>query len=85
MTQLDAVALVIAPQRQQHIRHHHHQGRALGQLLIEPEQHAQGRNRDQAAADAEQATQRTQQHTEDQVQGKVDRVHRGAPLASCAC
>lgn len=57
MAQLDAVALVVAPQRQQHVGHHHHQGGALGQLLVKAEQHAQRRNGDQPAADAEQPTQ----------------------------
>ncbi|MCY1543245.1 hypothetical protein D9M68_790530 [compost metagenome] len=77
MAQVDAIALVIAPQRQQDIRHHHHQGGALSQLLIQTEQHAQRRNRDQAATDTKQTAQRTQQHAENQIQCYVDQVHTG--------
>ncbi|MNN63409.1 hypothetical protein D3C81_1787850 [compost metagenome] len=56
MTQFDTIALVIAPQRQHDIRHHHHQRGTLCQLLVQTEQHSEHRNGDQATANSEQAT-----------------------------
>ncbi|MNE95536.1 hypothetical protein D3C80_1936360 [compost metagenome] len=75
MAQLDAVSLVIAPQRQQHVRHHHHQRRALGQLLVQAKQHAQRRDRDQPAANAEQAAHGPQGSAQHDIQQPLD--HQG--------
>lgn len=55
MAQFDAIALVIAPQREHHVGHHHDQRRTLGQLLVEAEPDAQHRNGNQAATDPEQS------------------------------
>ncbi|MNC24155.1 hypothetical protein D3C75_722000 [compost metagenome] len=63
---------MVAPQRQHHVRHDHHQCRALGNLLIEPEQHAQQRNGNQATADSEQTAKRAQYGTEYQVHQKLN-------------
>lgn len=68
VTQIDAVALVVAPDRQHHVGHHHDQGGALSQLLIQTEQHAQHRNGDQAAADTEQPTHGSQSSAQDKIQ-----------------
>ena len=68
MTQVNRVALVISPQGQYHIGHHHHQRGALGDLLVQPEKHTQYRNCDQPAANPEQTTHRAQGHAQDQVQ-----------------
>ena len=67
MAQFNPVALVIAPQRQHHIGHHHHQCSALGNLLIQAEQHPQHGNRDQAAADSEQTTHSAQGRAQQQI------------------
>lgn len=55
MAQFNAIALVIAPQREHHVGHHHDQRRTLGQLLVEAEPDAQHRNGNQAATDPEQS------------------------------
>lgn len=68
MPQFDAIALVIAPQRQHHVRHHHDQRRALGNLLIEAEPHTEQRNGDQTATDTENATKGAKRGAEQQVQ-----------------
>lgn len=60
MSQVDTIALMITPDRQHHVRHHHHQRSPLSKLLIQAENDAQHRNGDQPAADAEQTTQRPQ-------------------------
>lgn len=39
LARIDAVALVVAPQRQHHVRYHHHQRGTLRQLLVETEDH----------------------------------------------
>ncbi|MNZ74353.1 hypothetical protein D3C78_928000 [compost metagenome] len=70
---------MIAPQRQHHVRHHHHQRGALGNLLIEPEQHAQQRNGDQAAADAKQTAERAQRSAEHQIHQELN--HSIFPVA----
>ncbi len=75
MAQLDAVTLVITPQRQQHIGHYHHQRRALRQLLVQAKQHAQRRNRDQPTANAEQATHGPQGCAQHDIQQPFD--HQG--------
>ena len=67
MTQLDAVTLVIAPQGEHHVRHDHDQSGALGNLLIQPEQHAEYRDSNQPAADAKQPTHGAQRRTQCQV------------------
>lgn len=72
MTQLDAIALMIAPQRQHHVGHHHHQRRALGDLLIEAKPHAQQRDGDQTTADAEDPAQCAKGGAKQQVQQKLD-------------
>ncbi|MNP09555.1 hypothetical protein D3C76_1016670 [compost metagenome] len=86
MPQLDAVALVIAPQRQQHVRHHHHQRRALGQLLVKAEQDPQRRNRDQPAANTEQATQGAQASAQHDIHQPLDHqphVHLHSSMPAC--
>ena len=69
------IALVITPQGEHHIRHHHHQRSALGQLLIQAEQHTQRRDRDQPATDPEQAAERTECSTEQEIQQPACNVH----------
>lgn len=54
VAEVDAVALVIAPDSQEHIGHDHNQSCALRHLLIQPEEHANDRNGDEAPADAKQ-------------------------------
>ncbi|CAI8956527.1 hypothetical protein EMIT0P395_60097 [Pseudomonas sp. IT-P395] len=71
MSQFDAIALVITPQRQHHVRHYHDQRRALGDLLIETKPDAEQRDSDQAAADAEYATESAKGGAEQQVQHKL--------------
>jgi len=78
---IDAIALVITPDGEQHVGHHHHQCRTLRQLLIQPEQHAQYRDRDQPAADAEQSAERAQGQAQQYVQPDVQQhVRAPAPM-----
>ena len=77
---IDAIALVITPDGEQHVGHHHHQCRTLRQLLIQPEQHTQYRDRDQPAADAEQSAKRAQGQAQQYVQPDVQQ-HVRAPAS----
>jgi len=67
VAQFNAITLVITPQREHHVGHHHHQRGALGDLLIEAEQHAEHRDGNQPAANAEQAAHRAQCRAHNQV------------------
>ena len=76
MPPVDTVALVITPQRQKHIRHHHHQRRTLSQLLIQAKQHAERRNGDQPTANPKQTAKSAEGQSEQKVQGKIEQGHR---------
>ncbi len=75
MSQVDTIALVIAPDRQHHVRHHHHQRSPLSKLLIQAENDAQHRNGDQATTDAEQTAQGSQTQAQQQIQQQVEQIH----------
>jgi hypothetical protein len=72
MTKIDGGALVVAPGSHQYVGHHHHQGSALGQLLVHAEHQRQDRDGDQAAADAENAPQGAHGNPERQVLHYLD-------------
>src|SRR5690606_3786527 len=83
ITQIDAVALVVAPDRQQHVGHYHHQCGALRHLLIKAEEDAQRGNGAQPATDAEQPADRAEQHTENHIEEEIEELH-GASENSAA-
>ncbi|MOA46233.1 hypothetical protein D3C78_1687220 [compost metagenome] len=62
---------MVAPQRQQHVGHHHYQRRTLGQLLIQTEQQTQHRDGNQPAANAEQSAQGAQQQPQSHIEEKL--------------
>ena len=74
LARIDAVALVVAPQRQHHVRYHHHQRGTLRQLLVETEDHPQRRDRQQAAAYPEQTAQATEHHPQQEIEKYIQHV-----------
>jgi hypothetical protein len=76
----DRIVAGIAPGADQQIGHHQDQGGALGGGLVLPEGEDQHRNRDEAAADAEQPAGETENRTEsqqtDQMKRLVEKAHQ---------